>query len=604
MNHQAITSTLDEVPFADLFLSPLNPRTVVLDAEIETLAANIKEYGLIQNLAGLREEDGKVGIVAGGRRFRALALLQDDPRFQTVTVRIAPDEETARTWAASENHLREQPHPADEIREFGVMAQAGANVAAIGIAFGVSEAHVYRRLKLADLPAPVLDALKSNDISLNAAAAFTISTDAKLTLEVLEAIRGQSYSENRIKQMLKPDAIRDSDRRAVFVGKDAYEAAGGTLTTDLFADTTFFDDLALLEDLFAAKLSDVADAMKAAGWRWAETFPSAYVGWHEIDGRKIDRIYPVKGVLSEDEAERYDDLSERDDEDGLNEAEAAELAALQDFLDGDWSDDQKAVAGVFVYVDQSGDLRTSEGLVLPEDRVEAIASGVLRGRAEAGGAAPKSPISQKLRDDLDRVARGARHHAILRDPDILLDLLAYQLSHNLNWQNPLGISTTEVPNWPSTEAEGYNLDPRLSTEPPRDMHGKDLAKSFRAFRSKGADHSRGELTRFLAAHYRGGDEKLSAMIAKEVQPDVREVWTPTAANFFSRVSGPYLVDLWRDLLELAEDHPTVTTFAKLKKADKAAKLEALFSDADTRSALGLTEAQVARIDGWLPEGMS
>ena len=59
----------------------------------------------------------------------------------------------------------------------------------------------------------------------------------------------------------------------------------------------------------------------------------------------------------------------------------------------------------------------------------------------------------------------------------------------------------------------------------------------------------------------------------------------------------------RDLLDLAEDHPTATTFAKLKKGEKAAKLEALFCDKDVRSALNLTEKQAARIDAWLPEGM-
>ena len=74
-------------------------------------------------------------------------------------------------------------------------------------------------------------------------------------------------------------------------------------------------------------------------------------------------------------------------------------------------------------------------------------------------------------------------------------------------------------------------------------------------------------------------------------PSIREVWTPTASNFFGRVGGAYLNDLWRDLLDLSEEHPTATSFAKLKKGEKAAKLEALFSDADTRKALGITEAQ-------------
>ncbi|MFD1882031.1 chromosome partitioning protein ParB, partial [Paracoccus pacificus] len=203
----------------------------------------------------------------------------------------------------------------------------------------------------------------------------------------------------------------------------------------------------------------------------------------------------------------------------------------------------------------------------------------------------------------NRVAKGARQHAVLRDPDLLIALLAYQLSHDLQWRSPLGLSTEDIPNWPTTAAEGYALDDRLTTNAPPDMHGKDLAKSFRAFRKKGEDHIRGELARNLAAHYRGGSDELRALIDKDTKPAIREVWTPTAANFFSRVGGPYLNDLWRDLLNLNEEHPTATTFAKLKKSEKAEMLEALFRDPVIRTARGVTEVQEARIAAWLPEGM-
>ena len=87
MKHEPITSTVEQVPFADLYVSELNPRTIFDPAGIEALAANIRALGLIQNLGGLRDESGKVGIVFGGRRYRALALLQDDRRFATVPVR-------------------------------------------------------------------------------------------------------------------------------------------------------------------------------------------------------------------------------------------------------------------------------------------------------------------------------------------------------------------------------------------------------------------------------------------------------------------------------------------------------------------------------------
>ncbi len=159
--HETIIVPIEQIALSDLYLSDLNPRKLFSPEGIKALAENIREHGLIQNLAGLRDETGKVGIVAGGRRLRALALLQDDPRFATVSVKIAPDTETAEIWASSENHLREQPHPADEIREYGAMAARGARVPSIALAFGVSEQHVNRRLKLAGVHIAVLDALKA-----------------------------------------------------------------------------------------------------------------------------------------------------------------------------------------------------------------------------------------------------------------------------------------------------------------------------------------------------------------------------------------------------------------------------------------------------------
>ena len=105
---KTIVVTDAQIPFADLYLSDLNPRSIVNDEAIELLAANIRKLGLIQNPAGLRDADGKVAIVAGGRRYRALAMLQDEERFQTVTVRMAPDQATAEFWATSENAQRER----------------------------------------------------------------------------------------------------------------------------------------------------------------------------------------------------------------------------------------------------------------------------------------------------------------------------------------------------------------------------------------------------------------------------------------------------------------------------------------------------------------
>ena len=179
------TSVIEQVPLDSLTLSDLNPRKTVSEAHIDTLAASIARFGLIQNLAGLRHADGRVEIVAGGCRLRALQQIvakAETPSPATVPVRLTEDPEEAAVWASAENAAREALTPADEIRAFGAMAAKGASVADIALAFAVGEARVYQRLALAALPQPVLDALAAGEITLGAAKAFTLSEDAALTL--------------------------------------------------------------------------------------------------------------------------------------------------------------------------------------------------------------------------------------------------------------------------------------------------------------------------------------------------------------------------------------------------------------------------------------
>ncbi|MEP1520897.1 hypothetical protein [Ascidiaceihabitans sp.] len=130
-----------------------------------------------------------------------------------------------------------------------------------------------------------------------------------------------------------------------------------------------------------------------------------------------------------------------------------------------------------------------------------------------------------------------------------------------------------------------------------------MARVFRAYKAKGPEFIMEEIIRHLASLLTVDDD-LAEAIDKAVETNVRDNFTPNAENFFGRVGGPYLIQQWRDLLDLKEDHPTVTTFAKLKKSEKADKMAALFGDGAAQEAHGLTEAQIARIAAWVPEGMS
>ena len=62
------------------------------------------------------------------------------------------------------------------------------------------------------------------------------------------------------------------DKRALFVGLDAYEQAGGIVMRDLFQqdDGGWLENVALLDGLVAEKLKAEAEKIAAEGWKWIE----------------------------------------------------------------------------------------------------------------------------------------------------------------------------------------------------------------------------------------------------------------------------------------------------------------------------------------------
>ena len=266
----AATDVIEYVPLTDLYLSDLNPRQDVAEEGIDLLADSLVACGLIQNLAGLRDDAGRVGVVAGGRRLRALNIaVAERPDLVQVPVRMAPSAFVAEEWANAENTAREELDPVDEVRAYHRMAEKALSIAKISQAFGVTEAHVRRRLALAGLPDPVLDALKAGEISMGQAKAMTVSEDEKKILEVLERAKRGWFNEYQIKSALKPDAVDGDNRKARFVGQAAYEAAGGSITQDLFEDEVLFNNPDILDRLFAEKLDDEATKLQEAeGWAW------------------------------------------------------------------------------------------------------------------------------------------------------------------------------------------------------------------------------------------------------------------------------------------------------------------------------------------------
>jgi len=601
---------IEFVPLTDLYLSDLNPRQDVAEDGIALLADSLAACGLIQNLAGLRDEAGRVGIVAGGRRLRALNIaVAERPDLAQVPVRMAPSSFVAEEWANAENTAREELDPVDEVRAYHRMAEKALSTAKISQAFGVTEAHVRRRLALAGLPGSVLDALKSGEISMGQAKAMTVSEDEKKILEVLERAKRGWFNEYQIKSTLKPDAVDGDNRKAKFVGQAAYEAAGGAITQDLFEDEVLFNNPDILDRLFAEKLEDEATkAQDAEGWAWAMTT--------ELQrDHGFARTYKIEGVLSEDQTERYDELADLANNDVLDEAGQRELDALQEIIEGDYSDEQKRYSGIMVHVSHYGTISVTRGLVRQEDQAMAISHGIIEDtkHGNAGKEPKEKPaFSQKFVEDMTAIRLASVQTALLEKPDYLLSLFAFAVSPASGYGNDLfgfGYNASER-NAPEIDDQ-FTLDPRLggerdeetenAIEALRDMAGQGMVGAFSAFRKIGKKDRNGEITSFLARAFKTQSPEFMSEIEVETGADIRAIWTPSAENCFKRLKGPQLDALYLAMLDLEADSAAYKAYAKSKKGEKNEALQKLFNDPEHQTVCGVTADQKARIDAWVPE---
>ena len=176
-----------DIPLDRLELSQSNVRRIKAGVSIEALAADIARRGLLHGL-NVRpildetgEETGRYEIPAGGRRYRALALLvkrkllaKDAPI--PCVVRAANDDILAEDDSYAENAMREALHPLDQFRAMQAMVDKGDDVEAIAAHHFVTPAVVRQRLKLAGVSPKLHDAYADDEISLEQLMAFTIYT--------------------------------------------------------------------------------------------------------------------------------------------------------------------------------------------------------------------------------------------------------------------------------------------------------------------------------------------------------------------------------------------------------------------------------------------
>ncbi|MDE2051055.1 MAG: ParB N-terminal domain-containing protein [Gammaproteobacteria bacterium] len=420
---QKITlSSSRDIPFNKLVLSQSNVRRVKAGVSIEELAEDIARRTLLQSLnvrpildaEGI--ETGMFEVPAGGRRYRALQLLVKQKRLAKTApvpcvVRDPSVDISAEEDSLAENVHRVSLHPLDQFRAFQALRQKGQSEEEIAAAFFVGVNVVKQRLRLAAVSEKLLDIYAEDGMSLEQLMAFTVTNDQTRQEHVWEALQ-RSYSQEpyQIRRMLTERTVRASDRRALFIGLEAYEKAGGIVMRDLFQqdDGGWLENVGLLDALVAEKLKAEAEKIVAEGWKWIEVnvdFPFGHTHHlRELEGTPTDLTAEEQATLEALKAESAKLEAEYENADELPNDVDARLGeietALAAFEDRPVSYDPTEItrAGVFVSIDSDGSLSVDRGYVRPEDeapaRTNTDGEAGIEGNASDGGE-PSAPTIQR-----------------------------------------------------------------------------------------------------------------------------------------------------------------------------------------------------------------
>ena len=580
------------IPLNHLKKSPRNVRKVPhTKAEIEELAASIKAHGLLQNPVVEPERDrsekptGYFLLTVGEGRRQALLLRakrKEIPKTYPVRCLVDADHDPAEISLA-ENAVRTPMHPADQFDAFHALhTEKGMAADDIAARFGVSAAVVRQRLKLAAVSPKLIAAYRDGAMTLDQLSAFAITDDVALQERVWEE-SGRSASRADILAALTHAQLPASDPRAVFVGADAYRAAGGALVQDLFDQEggAYFADAGLLMRLAHEKLEKLAEGVKAEGWKWIDVLPRFDHG----AVADCQRVYPAAKELSEAEQERLAALEtecEALEFDGSEESAAA-IARIEEEaarIEGDrvFAPEILARAGAVVSIGSDGAPRIERGFVRPEDQVRPEKA------AREKPAEGPSPLSEKLLTELTAFRTMALREALGNSPDTALTAVTHALALTACFRGAADMSCLLL------TARGPNLTACLpaieETAPARAVAARhaELARDLPEDPAQLWDYLAGQTAdRRLAllAHcvaftvdavqrMPGSQERTrhADQLAFALDLDLATAWRPTVQNYLGRVSKERILQAVREGVS-ADAARNLTTLPKAAMAEAA-----------------------------------
>lgn len=614
MLHQTESVTF---PLSALHLSALNVRQVTDPERVSDLVASIGESGhLIENLCVTMETVGRKkkatpGVVVGGRRLLALQILAKSGRIDADSA--IPCKVVSRTEAVelslAENIHREDMTPIEEYRAFKRLADEDMPIEDIAARFKVTPLVVQRRLRLASVSPKLLAIAEADNMTQAQLIALAVTDDhaAQETAWFTAEQPYQRHPDNLRARLIGVKPKADHDPRMKLIGADAYRAAGGTFTTDLFADHAgYIDNPDLLDELVRAKLDEAVAAAESNGWTpvivpGANYDHDASQGYfrmqrprREATDAEREQIAKVQGRIDdlnvitegyeaaeeelspEDEARYEAAMTERDELDGQLE----DLTNLYE----DFTDAMKAEGVALVYLTHDGEISTRPGFTkqraFAQERgstgtaekvttfhSDRLASALAAARTMAMQAElvanPQAAYLAALDCMVDRLfVSGYSSHVIkITSRDLVRETV--DLMVDADNASAVDVVRAAVNRW----KEKFEQFAKENEDAPTlhwllTLSEPQRAELMAVCVAVNADYRR-------ARDYQAEADALTTL----VRLDMRNWWTPTAANYFVHLSKPQILKV------LGENGHTSGDLAKLKKAELAAKAEELMHGA-------------------------
>ena len=432
--------------------------------------------------------------------------------------------------------------------------------------------------------------------------------------------------------MLTKGAVRASDKRARFIGVDAYVEAGGTVLNDLFQgdDGGWLQDVGLIDQMVAERLNEQSVTIGAEGWRWVEVAPDFAYG-HTYGLRQL--FGETVPLTSEEEATLKALQQEVDDIETAS-AEAEELTDEQDRRMGEletaiealtgrpivFDPDEIARAGAFVSIAADGSLRIERGYVRPEDElpveqelevmVEAgehpaasVADDIDSDEAtsQLAAAEPEEdeglrPIPDRLLTELTAHRTLALRHALGDRPEVAylaaLHALALGVFYTYRSDTCLELDLKSVQF--GSQAPGLNDTPLARAfdarhQAWRSALPKEPGDLWGALETFDADNREKLFAHCVSLSVNAVHEAWNRRprafahadrLAQAVALDMAASWTPTAANFLGRVTKARILQAVTE----GKGQRAADRIEHLKKVEMATEAETLLSGS-----------------GWLPE---